>query len=239
MPHLRHLRHRLAWLLAAFTLLAGPVAASPASAAEPDPPSAPAESFAESSVPLQPPGPVRGCSAADYGDDARLGPAVLPDRGVVGRELHGYRRFGALSESAFMKKYWDSSANGWRYPPADGFLLGRNGKPVKHVRRLRVNLRVDRFGSEYGGFLAPYGTRYALRSIPPQSLDNTQDPASCNWRAYRVLRAFKVEAGPIAPAFAQPGHGVQYMLDGALVSGAPTRLNVLWLVNNGYLARLF
>ncbi|WP_064744212.1 TNT domain-containing protein [Actinomadura oligospora] len=243
MPHLPHLRqrplrHRLAWLFAALALLAGPVAASPASAAGPGPASAAETGPVSASVPLQPLGPVSACSADDYDNDARLGPAVLPDRGVVGRELVGYQRFGGMTEAGFLKQYWDSAANGWRYPPADGFLIGRDGKPVKHAYRLRVNLRVDRFGSEYGGFLAPYGTRYAKRSIPPQSLDNAQNPAGCNWRAYRVLRAFEVQSGPIAPAFAQPGHGVQYMLDGALVPGAPSRLNVLWLVDNGYLARL-
>lgn len=235
-----HLRQRRAWLITALALPLGLLAAPPASAAPPaGTPGPPGVSSAASApTTVQPQGPVSVCSAADLDDDARLGPAVLPDRGVVGRELAGYRRFGGLTSEDFLRKYWDSASNGWKYPPADGFLIGRNGKPVKHAFHLRAHVRVDRFGSEYGAFLAPFGERYARRSIPPQNLDNTQNPSGCNWRAYRVLRPFKVEAGPSAPAFAQPGHGVQYMLDGALVPGAPERLNVLWLVNNGYLARL-
>jgi hypothetical protein len=78
---------------------------------------------------------------------------------------------------------------------------------------------------------------YALRSIPPQSLDGTP-AAGCNYHVYRVLKPLEVHAGPIAPWFAQPGWGEQYQLDGSLVPGAPAALNVLWLVNNGYLKRL-
>ncbi|MFD0331805.1 TNT domain-containing protein [Streptacidiphilus monticola] len=81
------------------------------------------------------------------------------------------------------------------------------------------------------------GPPYALRAIPPQSLDG-QPAAGCNYHDYRVLRPFSVDAGPIAPWFDQPGLGWQYQLDSALVPGSPARLNVLWLVQNGYLERL-
>jgi hypothetical protein len=50
-----------------------------------------------------------------------------------------------------------------------------------------------------------------------------------------VTRAFDVEAGPIAPAFQQPGGGRQYLLMSAYVPGAPTPLNVKWLIDSGYL----
>ena len=47
-----------------------------------------------------------------------------------------------------------------------------------------------------------------------------------------------MDAGPIAPWFFQHGGGLQYQLDGALVPGAPARMNVMWLIDNGYLQRL-
>jgi len=53
-----------------------------------------------------------------------------------------------------------------------------------------------------------------------------------------VVRDFEVNAGPIAPWFFQPGGGLQYQLNAALVPGAPARLNVRWLIDNGYLRRL-
>lgn len=51
------------------------------------------------------------------------------------------------------------------------------------------------------------------------------------------MRDFFVDGGPIAPAFGQPGRGLQYMLVGSLVPGAPERLNVRWLIDNGFLLR--
>jgi hypothetical protein len=53
-----------------------------------------------------------------------------------------------------------------------------------------------------------------------------------------VLKDFTVDAGPVAPWFAQPGYGLQYQLNSSLVPGAPASVNVTWLVNNGYLARV-
>ena len=78
---------------------------------------------------------------------------------------------------------------------------------------------------------------YATRSIPPQNLDATP-PAARNYHDYRVIRPLTVDAGPIAPWFAQPGGGLQYQLDATLVPGAPSPLDVMWLVTNRYLARV-
>src|SRR2546421_722811 len=92
-------------------------------------------------------------------------------------------------------------------------------------------------GGFYGGGGRGGGAGRGGGGTPPQSLDGNP-PASCNYHDYRVLKPLPVDAGPIAPWFAQPGYGLQYQLDAALVPGAPERLNVLWLVDNGYLQRL-
>lgn len=63
-------------------------------------------------------------------------------------------------------------------------------------------------------------------------------PGGCNYHLYAVLREFRVEGGPIAPAFGQRGYGLQYLLVASMVPGAPAQLNVMWLVANGYLQRL-
>ncbi len=178
------------------------------------------------------------CSTADYSGDVRLGPEVLARRGPVGRELIGYRRFGGLTSQSFLSRYWDPSASGWHYPPADGFVVGIGGRPVEWISSLPAGLRVDRFGSEYGAFLAPSGTPYAWRSLPPQSLHVYDAAYACNYHDYQVVRAFPALTGPIAAAFAQPGGGLQYQLKGSLIPGAPAQLNVLWLVDHGYLRRL-
>ena len=169
--------------------------------------------------------------------DPRLGPAVLPTTGPVGLMVRGYDRFGGLGKDGFLARYWDPLANtgrgSWIYPPDDGFLA----KIIVAVD-LPAGTRVDRFGSEFGAFLAPVLSRYGQRAIPPQNL-NTFDPKyPCNYHAYQVLKPFKVRLGIVAPWFHQLGLGAQEKLDASLVPGAPTPLGVLWLVDNGYLSRL-
>jgi len=182
------------------------------------------------------------CSTEDYNGDARLGPAVLPNAGPVGQELIHYDRFGGLSPQDFINTYWDPTAfggqGGWRYPPAGGFVIGPTGQPVEAPTPLRVGQRIDRYGSEFGAFLAPAGLPYSSRSIPPQSLDNRDMPAACNYHLYKVIKEFRTEGGPIAPAFGQRGYGFQYLLVASLVPGAPAQINVMWLIANGYLQRL-
>ncbi|MBC3992581.1 TNT domain-containing protein [Streptomyces sp. AC563] len=179
------------------------------------------------------------CTGA-YQGDARLGPERLPRllRFPVGPLVFGYQRTGKLSPDAFLRKYWEGPADkgGWKYPPNDGFAEV-NGKVDKRRAELRPGQRLDRFGSEYGGYLAPAGDHYAKRALPPQNL-NTRDAAfPCDYHVYEVTRKFTVWQGGIAPWFEQPGGGQQIKLDPALLNpGQGQRLNVKWLLDNGYLA---
>jgi len=181
------------------------------------------------------------CSSKSYRGDKRLGPATLPKVGLVGLELIGYHRTGDLPTAAFLAQYYDATLNGgtggWIYPPQNGYRLDQAGRPIQWEQTLPVGLPIDRFGSEYGGFLSPTGLPYFTRAIPPTNLNSTP-AASCNYHHYRVTKPFGVDAGPIAPWFAQPGGGLQFQLDPTLVPDAPTPVNVLWLVDHGYLKRL-
>ncbi|MEZ0112090.1 hypothetical protein ABH920_006109 [Catenulispora sp. EB89] len=184
---------------------------------------------------------AESCSSDFFDGDPRLGPNTLPVWGPVGFELIGYRRTGNLPASQFLATYYNPAANGgsggWNYPPDNGYVIAPNGQPLEFQLTVSPGTDMDRFGSEYGSFLAPAGLPYAARSIPPQSLDSNP-AATCNYHDYQVLKPFTVDAGPIAAWFAQPGGGLQYQLDSKLVPGAPTQLNVMWLVNNGYLGRI-
>jgi len=175
--------------------------------------------------------PLNQCSTAYYQDNSLLGPAKLPVLGAVGLQLIAYQRTGWLSPDQFLAQY--RNASGWIYPPDNGYVVV-NGNPIEWKQKLAAGQWIDRYGSVYGSFLAPAGTPYFERSIPPSSLDSTP-AAGCNYHKYQVLKPFTVDAGPIAAWFAQPGGGLQYQLDAGLVSGAPTQLNVLWLLDNGYL----
>ncbi len=182
-----------------------------------------------------------GCSADFKSGDRRLGPNQLANQGPVGRQVVGYSRTGSLSTEAFLAKYWDATASGgaggWIYPPADGYVTDKDGKAIKSIVELKAGAQLDRYGSEYGSYLAPAGAAYGQRSIPPTNLIST--PAdSCNYHLYKVAKPFKVYQGGIAPWFGQRGGGQQVQLDPTLITGAPTPINVQWLLTAGYLTRV-
>ncbi|WP_328330402.1 MULTISPECIES: TNT domain-containing protein [unclassified Streptomyces] len=223
--------NRIRTMLAALTVTAAtaaaPAAASTAPQQHPDPSAATRPQHAP-------------CSGQFQGD-ARLGPQWLPSKHEkpVGPLLKGYHRTGKLSSGDFLKKYWEGPADtgSWKYPPNDGFKEV-NGQVDKEPEKLRTGERLDRFGSEYGSYLAPAGDSYAKRALPPQSL-NTRDAAvPCDYHVYRVARPFWVWQGGIAPWFEQPGNGQQIKLDPLFLNpGEGQRLNVKWLLDHHYLAQ--
>jgi hypothetical protein len=181
------------------------------------------------------------CSSSFFDGDSRLGPAQFQQLGIVAPMLFGYNRLAGLTPAQFIATYWDPAANagagGWRYPPDNGYLV-IFGRPIEYRATISAGEKIDRFGSEFGGFLAPEDTPYAQRSLPPMSLDVFDPSYTCNYHLYTVIKPFRADEGPIAPAFGQPGYGLQIQLDASLVPGAPASgYNVMWLINNGYLAR--
>ncbi|QMU76410.1 TNT domain-containing protein [Streptacidiphilus sp. PB12-B1b] len=234
------IRRNLATLLTTAAVLAASALTTGAAPAQ-APASVPAATAAAAAAPGSAATALDACSAAFFDGDSRLGPQQLPVFGPVGAELFGYHRSGDLTDAQLLAQYYSPTANGgapgWIYPPDNGYVIAGDGKPIETTQTLRPGQDIDRYGSEYGSFLAPAGLSYGARSIPPSSLDGTP-AAGCNYHDYRVVKAFTVDAGPIAPWFGQPGHGWQYQLDGSLVPGAPAQLNVMWLVGNGYLDRV-
>ena len=181
------------------------------------------------------------CSTVDFLGDARLGPKRLPNAGPLGRVLAGYRRLAGMTAKGYLSTFYDTAGATWRYPPQGGYQVTPEGLAVKSQTWLFGGQRVDRFGSEFGGYLSPEGTPFGARGIPPQSLDSTTKPRSCNYSRYRVLQAFPVYSGPIAAALGQPGFGLQYVLDASIFPDAPAAardFNVGYLVTKGYLARV-
>ncbi len=128
--------------------------------------------------------------------------------------LRGYHPQDATSHYWFLGCYWQTdqqNQSGWWYPDNNGFVL-RNGRPVEEPATLRTGQLVDLFGSGTGHFLAPAGTPYVKRALPPTNLDEYVTTAPrFNYHLYRVLKPFTVQAGPIRPWFGQPGLGLQYL----------------------------
>ncbi|MEU8826038.1 TNT domain-containing protein [Streptomyces sp. NPDC048636] len=146
-----------------------------------------------------------------YQGDWRLGPAYLPRTGPIGRMLEGYQRLdGYRTSAAFLNCYWNQTTNGWWYPYPDGWTL-LNGEPLKTTISLRTGQKVDLFGSGFGHFLAPAGTPYAERALPPSNLNTLDTNYPFGYHLYKVSKPFLVEAGPIRPWFGQPGEALQYL----------------------------
>ncbi|WP_058043437.1 TNT domain-containing protein [Streptomyces roseifaciens] len=178
------------------------------------------------------------CTGALDPKNPQLGPATNtlpgPSEKPVGPLLSGYDRTGGLKPDKFLSKYWTGSPT-WHYPPNDGFAT-RGGKLDKNKTVLKPGQKLDRFGHEGGSFLAPAGARYSQRALPPDNLQTIDEKYPCNYHVYTVAKSFTVWQGGIAPWFEQAGGGQQIQLDPKLVPGAP-KLNVKWLVDNGYLKR--
>ncbi|OEV03973.1 TNT domain-containing protein [Streptomyces oceani] len=185
--------------------------------------------------------PPAVCTGAFEGDE-RLGPEHLPpkSRRPVGPLLVDYQRTGELSSAEFLRKYWEGPADtgSWKYPPHDGFAEV-NGIVDKAPERLDEGELLDRFGSEYGSYLAPAGDPYAKRALPPQNLNTRDATFPCDYHVYEVTEPFVVWQGSVAPWFEQPGGGQQIKLEPDFLDpGQSQRLNVKWLLEHGYLARV-
>ena len=178
------------------------------------------------------------CSTAAYHHNPLLGPKRLPNAGPVARLLRGWKRLAGFSPRGYLRLFYDATAKSWRYPPQGGYALTPLGVPVVGPFTLVEGQLVDRFGSEGGTYLSPAGTPYSARGIPPESLDPFPGGAPCNYYRYRVLKPFAVNSGPIAPALGQPGFGVQYVLSNVLFQGVTERVNVTYLLTNGYVERV-
>lgn len=178
-------------------------------------------------------------TVAFYQNDFWLGPEVLPQTPPVSPLLVGYDRFGNLTEAQWIADY--HPPGGLIYPKDDGFLF-IGDQSTAHPQELLTGMRVDRFGSPTGKYLSPVGEPFARRAIPPVNLNTPSMSPQSNYHVYCVLRPFRVDAGPAAPWFGQPGLGQQYVLNPSYVLGPEhtgqetDKLNILWMINNGYLA---
>ena len=85
--------------------------------------------------------------------DPRLGPKRLPRRFPLLSFVSDYDRFGGETPGVFLSK-WTNPDGSYKYPPQNGFQLTVTGQPILGNMTLLPGTKVDRFGSEYGMFIA-------------------------------------------------------------------------------------
>ncbi|KZV94276.1 hypothetical protein EXIGLDRAFT_673159 [Exidia glandulosa HHB12029] len=169
--------------------------------------------------------------------DYHLGPKTLATVFPVVNLVFMYDRLGGMCPREFLDEHTDENGR-FIYPQEEGFLLNATGAPIKRNIILPVGTLVDRFGGEVNACLSPAFAPYIQRAIPPINLNPPCTPITPpagrtlftnNYNLYNVTRKIEVIAGPIAPAFGQPGRGTQYK----------TSEDVATLVDEGFLQRLY
>lgn len=119
-------------------------------------------------------------------------------------------RFGGKTADEFLDEFYDSAKKQWRYPDNDGFHKGTTH--LVEIHKTSYGGFLDRFGSEWGAYLAPVGTKWEERAMPPSSLDTPPHAPRFNYHRYKIMGNFKAHVGKILPGFGQPGGGEQIML---------------------------
>ncbi len=142
---------------------------------------------------------------------------VKPSQPAAGRTPEPNRI--AVDEEASGWSQYDKYRNGqdgWNWPAKLGFAE----EPVKAT--LPVGTKLDRYGKTNGSFLAPKGTPFEQRALAPGSLAD-------EYHEYMVIKPLPVMQGKIAPAFGEPGGGIQ------ILPNMRERVNVDWLIKNEYI----
>jgi hypothetical protein len=186
-----------------------PASARPAGAAsDAAAPPCPITHRAQSTIPPPTPAYPQGYFHGDW----RLGPGFLPSTPPLAPLLRNYRRTDNESSRQFIECYWNDQTHGWWFPDNNGFVLDNQGNPIETPATLTPGQRVDLFGTGAGRFLAPAGTPYNQRALPPSNLDTLTNAFPFGYHLYEVEKPVSVQAGAIRPWFGQPGLGLQYFL---------------------------
>jgi hypothetical protein len=138
--------------------------------------------------------------------DAGLPAETVTEGGAPLAVVHGWDPTGGMTWDDFASQF--GTAQSRNYPLNDGFPLGF----VPHQAHLPGGAIIDRFGSEYGRYLAPDGTPFADRALAPESVGG-------DYNRYMVTGkplppGWQIVEGPVQPYYGQtPSPGsVQYMI---------------------------
>ncbi|UMB68202.1 glycohydrolase toxin TNT-related protein [Mycobacterium paraterrae] len=140
--------------------------------------------------------------------EAGLPAQVVTEGGAPLAVMRGWDPLGGMSWDDFATHFGTPETRAW--PGNDGFPAGYELQPA----HLPEGTIIDRFGSEYGRYLAPDGTPFADRALPPES-------SGGDYNRYMVTGkglppGWQIVEGPVEPFYGQtPSPGtLQYMIQG-------------------------
>jgi uncharacterized protein YukE len=140
--------------------------------------------------------------------EAGLPAEIVTEGGAPLAVVRGWHPTGGMTWDDFASQFGTPQSR--NYPLNDGFPPGFVPQPAQ----LPEGAIIDRFGSEYGRYLAPDGTSFADRALAPESVGGdynrylvTGKPLPPGWQ---------VVEGPVQPFYGQtPSPGsLQYMILG-------------------------
>ncbi len=136
--------------------------------------------------------------------------------GITGGFIHIKTQL-KVSNSKFLTE--DGKINWEKFAPNNGRVEGS----VLENQTLKKGIIIDRYGSKYGNYTSPVDTSFEARALP-------YDNNSWAYHKYEVIRDIDgITLSEIAPAFDQPGGGIQYELPDSVKN----------LVKNGFLKEIF
>ncbi len=123
--------------------------------------------------------------------------------GITGGVVHIKSKL-QVSNSSFLNSEGDIDWN--NHAPDAGRLPGT----IKSDQTLSKGTVIDRYGSKYGSYTSPVGTPFEHRALPYK--DN-----SWAYHKYVVVKDINgVTSSTIAPAFNQPGMGIQFEMPNSI-----------------------
>jgi Tuberculosis necrotizing toxin len=139
---------------------------------------------------------------------AGLPAEVITDGGAPLAVVRGWDATGGMSWDDFASQFGTLESRIW--PGNDGFPPGYAPQPAQ----LPEGAIIDRFGSEFGRYLAPDGTPFSDRALAPESVGGDYNRYIVTGKS--LPPGWRIVEGPVEPWYGQtPSPGtLQYMILG-------------------------
>jgi hypothetical protein len=137
---------------------------------------------------------------------AGLAAETVTEGGAPLAVVRGWEPTGGMSWDDFVLRFGTPESR--NYPLNDGFPPGYVPQPVQ----LSEGAIIDRFGSEYGRYLAPDGAPFADRALAPESVGADYNRYMVTGKA--LPPGWQIVEGPIEPFYGQTPSpdALQYMI---------------------------
>jgi uncharacterized protein YukE len=139
--------------------------------------------------------------------EAGLPAEVVTEGGAPLAVVHGWDPLGGMSSDDFASHFGTPETRVW--PGNEGFPAGYEPQPA----HLPAGTIIDRFGSEFGRYLAPDGASFGDRALPPESVGGDYNRYMVTGEA--LPPGWRIVEGPLEPFYGQtPSPGtLQYMIE--------------------------